>query len=125
MPTFTDFDDEGEAVKRYCNHMQYGTVVALDADLVRALRRACAMDVEELTALQKGLAKERDYDGARIISGFVKDLQRQVKACSVILDNWFAEAWPKHVPLKLYPVDLMAELDRAFGLIAHPEDGTE
>jgi hypothetical protein len=115
MPTFMGSNDEIELVERYCNHMQYVDVTPADLDAVRELRREASREIEDVAALQKQLAGAKDYDGAKVTSELAKAHKRQVKACTIILDNWGGEALPEHVPVKFYPVELMAELDRAFG----------
>lgn len=90
MPIEKCQNHEGEMVDRYVVPFIARTtdVTVEDVDVVREHRRMYAGQVEELHKLQKQMAAEKNYEGAKGVKDIIKHFT-QAEKCATLVINYF------------------------------------
>lgn len=115
MPIEKRTNKEGETVDRYVVPFVVRTTDQLRPEhweVIREHRREYAGQVETLAALQKALAAEKDYVGAKGVKEWFHYFVQAEKAATLVLN--YLEKPEQNSNRHDYPVDLAVMMDYEF-----------
>lgn len=121
MPLTKAVNQRGDLVDRYEIPFVIRTqeITSDDLQIVRDHRRDYAMQITELAALQKQMAKEKDYEGAKGIKDILRHFTSCEKAATLVI-NWFEKQ--THLHTRDFPAEIHDLVDYEFNSVCVAQD---
>jgi len=121
MPLIKAVNQRGDLVDRYEIPfvIQTQEITSEDLQIVRDHRRDYAMQITELSALQKQFARDKDFEGAKGVKDILRHFTSCEKAATLVI-NW----WEKQTDLRThdFPSEIHDLIDYEFNSICLSQD---